>query len=566
MKAAIQNIPDDIKDLKEMVLSQQVMVEKLQRDFTEIAEWKNVATEREYTLLKKCDKQENYIESLLQDIDKLRKMVFGPSSEKYITEVPAEQLTIFDIPGEEPPAEDEQQTPEEELEEIQYSRKKKKPGRKRLSESIPREEVEHDLPEKDKLCACGKCRPLMGCDTNERLAFTPATLVVEIHSYPKYGECDCQCHEKEELPAVIATPKEPRMIPKSITTPSLLAYIFTSKFVDGMPFYRLDKQFKRYGASISRQNMSNWAIKVLPQLERLLPFLKEHILSGQIINMDETPFQVLSEPGRKATTKSYMWLMHGGPPGAKATLYKYSPSRSGTVAVDLLGDYVGCVQTDAYAAYLYLNKKEGVLHVTCMAHVRRKFLDLQISLNRTNKKKYKKSSNHVDKIMGLIGQLYTLESRFRDEGQTDVDLVKARQKEAKPVFDQLQTLVKGLYAEVPPETIFGKALSYAVKNLPLIEQYLSHDFIGLDNNSVENEVRPFAIGRKNWLFSGNVAGANASAAIHSFVQSAKLNELNPYEYLKYIFKKLPEVETDEDLKKLLPFDLTDEEMQAANIQ
>jgi hypothetical protein len=276
--------------------------------------------------------------------------------------------------------------------------------------------------------------------------------------------------------------------------------------------------------------------------------------------MDETPFQVLSEPGRKATTKSYMWLMHGGPPGAKATLYEYSPSRSGTVAADLLGDYIGCVQTDAYSAYLYLNKKEGILHITCMAHVRRKFLDLQESLNRTNKNKYKKSSNHVDKILKLIGRLYTLEHRFKDEDKTEADLVQARQEEAKPVFNELHTLVKGLYSEVPPETILGKALAYAVKNLPLIEQYLSHSFIGLDNNSVENEVRPFAIGRKNWLFSGNVAGAKASAAIHSFVQTATLNDLNPYEYLKYIFTKLPEAVTDEDLRKLLPFNLTNEDI------
>ena len=553
MKAAIQSNHGDVVDLKKTLVPKLTPLEKAQADLLE-------AKEQNCILKKRCNEFENCIEKLVHDMNLLRKMLFGPKSDRYLPEVPADQLTFFDdLEG----IETEDSDSEEELEEIKYLRKKKKKGRKPLPESLPRVDVEHDLTEEEKTCICGKCRPLMDVEVTERLRFQPAELMVERHRYPVYGQCNCDNLEKDELPGVIATPREPRMIPKSIATPSLLSYIFTSKFVDGMPFYRLNKQFKRYGVGVSRQNMSNWAIKVLPQLKRLLPFLKEHILSGKIINMDETPFQVLSEPGREAKTKSYMWLMYGGPPEEKAVLYKYAPTRAGTVASELLGDYVGCVQTDAYAAYLYLNKKDGILHITCMAHVRRKFRDLQLSLNKSTKKKLKKTGNHVDKILRLIRRLYMLERRFDNEVETDEELVAIRQKEAKPVFDKLHTLIKGLYAEVPPESIFGKALIYAVNNLPLIEQYLSHSFMGLDNNSVENEVRPFAIGRKNWLFCGNVAGAEASAAIHSFVQTAKLNGLNPYEYLKYIFKKLPVTETDEELKKLLPFNLTDEEMQSA---
>jgi transposase len=397
IKTAIQNIPSDINKSQKLLLSKLAAVEKLQQDFA-----KN--KEQNHILAKKCKKQEEYIESLIHDINVLRKMLYGPKADKYIPPLPSNQLTFADLDGDLFSNDDEEAPPanEEEFEEISYSRKKKKKGRKKLPENLPREVIEHDLTKEEKTCLCGKCRPLMDVEITERLRFKPAELVVEQHKYPVYGQCNCDNLEKDELPGVISTPREPRIIPKSIATPSLLSYIFTSKFVDGMPFYRLNKQFERYGISLSRQNMSNWAIKVMPQIERLLPLLKKHIFSGQLINIDETPFQVLSEPGKKATTKSYMWLMYGGPPDSKAILYNYSPSRSGTVAKELLEDYVGCVQTDAYAAYLYLNSEEDILHVTCLAHVRRKFVDLQISLNKSSFRKNKKSINNVEKILRLI--------------------------------------------------------------------------------------------------------------------------------------------------------------------
>ena len=493
------------------------------------------------------------IELLQEEVALLRSKLFGPQSEKYV-EHSEDQLRLFETPScEENEAEE---LEEEDVDDVEVnSHKRKKRGRKPLPQNLRRIEIIHELSPEELACACGSQKTCSGREVSEELVIIPAELVVEDHVRLKYACKNCEGTAEEGLPAVIIAPKPKQMIPKSFATPSLLAQVFTSKFVDSVPYYRQEKQFSRLGIELSRQSMSNWTMKVAPQLETLLELMQDHIHSGPILHLDETPFQVLKEPGRKATSKSYMWVMYGGPPGSKGVLYKYSPSRSGDVARELLGDYSGCVQTDDYCAYGFLNSQEGIVHLTCMAHIRRKFMDIKKSLDGSSKKKFKKTFNNIDKILRLIRKLYMKERYFNDGGLTGTELLDARGKESKPLFDKLQEMVNELLPLAPPKGTFGKALSYASKNLPLVEHYLHQAAAGLDNNPAENQIRPFAIGRKNWLFSGNVDGAKACAAIYSLVLTAKLNRLEPFNYLEYIFKRLPSIESEEEYKKLLPFNL-----------
>jgi transposase len=409
------------------------------------------------------------------------------------------------------------------------------------------------------MCTCGKCRPRCGSEITERLRYIPQEILVEQHIYWKYGECKCNHPDKDILKGVITAPREARILPGSIATPSLLAHIFVSKFADSMPYYRQSKRFERDKIFISRQNMCNWTIKVSVQLQGLMDLLHQYTLSGPLINIDETPLQVLKEPGRSPTSKSYVWVLYGGPPDKKAVYFKYAPSRSGKIAKELLGEYSGCVQSDDYGAYVYLNSEYGIIHITCMAHVRRKFIDLQEALKALpGGKKTQKKANNTDKIIRLIQKLYKLERKYRKEGSVGEELLLKRQEEAKPVFEELKEMVSGLIPKVPPKSTLGMALLYAQKNLPLIEQYLELPYVSLDNNDVENKLRLFVQGRRNWLFSYNAAGANATTTFYSLIQTAKINGLNPYHYLKYIFEKLPFIESDDQLKALLPMELTPE--------
>ena len=555
MKPAIKNLLEHPVDLQESPVELQEVLLKMQKDLID-------SKERKTVLSKKCDWQENYIETLQEENALLRRQLFGSKSERYAPPIPPEQLTLFseeaintvDVDD------DTDIVAEEETEVAAHTRKKK--SNQAIPDSLPRVQVEHEPSETDRICTCGKCRPRCGSEVTKRLRYIPQELLVEEHIYWKYGECKCNHPDKDTLKGVVTAPREAIILPGSIATPSLLAHIFVSKFADSLPYYRQSKRFERDKIFISRQNMCNWTIKVSVQLQGLMELLHQYTLSGPLVNIDETPLQVLKEPGRSPTSKSYAWVLYGGPPDKKAVYFKYAPSRARKIAKELLGDYSGCVQSDDYSAYIYLNSEQAIIHITCMAHVRRKFMDLQKALKvlPTKGKKAQKKANNTDKILRLIQKLYKLEKKYKKEHYADEDLLLKRQKEAKPVFEELKEKVSGLIPKVPPKSTLGNALLYAQKNLPLIEQYLELPYVSLDNNDVENKLRLFVQGRKNWLFSYNAAGANATTTFYSLIQTAKINGLNPYHYLKFLFQKLPLIDRADQLKGLLPMDLTPEQI------
>ncbi len=431
------------------------------------------------------------------------------------------------------------------------SHTRRKRGRRPIPPALPRVEVVHDLPEEDKTCPCGSPLTRIGEEVSEKVDFIPAKIQVVRHVRPKYACRECEGVE-DDGPTVKIASMPPQIIPKGIATPGLLAYVLASKFVDGLPFYRQERMFSRLGLDVSRSTMCGWALRAAEACEPIMDLLHEEILSGPVLNLDETTVQVLKEPGRKNTSKSYMWLARGGPPGKPGVLFHYSPSRSGKIAEELVRDFSGYLQTDGYAGYNALGEREGIIHVGCMAHVRRKFMDV---LKAGTKKR-----GTAQEVVDLIAQLYGLEKQARQAGFDADRILAMRQNQSSPIMDTIKALLLERGQTTPPKSLLGRAISYALGQWERVQTYLEDGILLPDNNLAENAIRPFAVGRKNWLFSGSPRGAAASAALYSLVETAKANGLEPLRYLHFLFERLPGMKSDDERRRLLPQYLAAEEL------
>lgn len=486
---------------------------------------------------------------LLEQISLLRAQLFGRKSEKIKSEDGAQPLPLFDMP--EPAGNDEEREEEEEIHVPAHTRKKS--GRKALPEDLPRIERIHDIPDADKICSCGCELTRIGEEVSEQLDIIPAQIRVIRNIRPKYACKNCE-GVGDEGPSVRIAPVHPQIIPKSIVTPGLLAYILTAKFIDHTPFYRQEKQFIRLGVKISRTSMCNWAMQAADVCRPLLNLLQDEVLSGFYVNIDETTLQVLKEPGRDPTTKSYMWIFRRGDPEKPVLIYQYHPTRSGDVVKEFLGDFHGYVQTDGYVGYDFLDDKKGIHHIGCLAHCRRKFMDV-IKAQGKNRK-----AGSADKAISYIKSLYKLEKEACEQELSPEEIYQMRQEKAKPILDDFEKWLSKRKLETPPKGLLGKAISYALNQWDRLVGYIKDGHLSPDNNMAENSIRPFVIGRKNWLFSGTPEGAEASALLYSLIETAKANNLEPYAYLRYIFEMLPTASSLEHYEALLPWNVTPQQM------
>lgn len=515
-------LPDDPAELKKIIVE--------------------MAAEKE--LLRQHYEAEN--ELLREQVRKLFDKLFGRKSEVFRGLNP--QLPLFDMPE---PDDIEQEGEEEQVEISAHARKKR--GRKPLPDELPRIEVVHDIAEEDKVCPCGCQLSRIGEEVCEKLDLIPAVIRVLRHIRPKYSCKSCEGVEDEGATVKIA-PVPPQIIPKGIASSGLLAHILTAKFEDGLPFYRQEKQFSRLGVDLGRATMCNWAMKAAGQCTPLLEMLQSEILSGPLVNADETTVQVLAEPGRSPTTQSYMWIFRGGDPHTPTTVYQYHPSRSGDVARTFLRDYQGAVQTDGYSGYNFLDEARGVVHVGCWAHARRKFMEA----DKARPKKAKPGSTRV--VLNHIQTLYKIERKGKKLGLSGQDLVELRQQETLPVLRKFRKWLEKRSLTVTPQSSLGKAVNYTLKQWPRLVAYVEVGEATPDNNLAENAIRPFVVGRKNWLFAGTPDGAQASAAIYSLIETAKANKLDVYRYLRFLFENLPLANSIEDFRNLLPTTVTDAQM------
>ncbi len=502
------------------------------------------------------EQQRQRIDQLLEYIELLRRKRFGPSADR----VPDAQLKLFDeaelealigeleaqLPAAAPPPPPKDTIPDPTLP------PKRQPVRRPLPAHLPRVERILDLSADEK-AALGADWTFIGYDTSEQLAVIPRQTYVIEYKRAKYVARD------EDVPGaevgVKIAPRPVQIIPKSIAHSSLLAAIVTAKFVDALPLYRQEKIFAREGIELSRQTMAGLLIQLHTALTPVAAALQDLLRQGPVIHIDETPVQVLREPGRTAEQKSYMWVFCGGPPGAPVRWFKYAPSRAATVPqavlfppdADPLADAPPLsfyLQSDGYSAYHVLANAPGVLgHAGCWAHVRRKFVEAAAGRN----------ASAAQQMVALIGELYTVERSVR--GAAPAIRQAAREARSRPILDTIKQWLDTTAPRVLPKGLLGRAIGYALGQWPTLTTFLDDGRLEIDNNTAENCIRPFVTGRKNWLFSGSPKGAEASATLYSLVETAKANGLEPWVYLNHLFEHLPTAKTPEAIAALLPHNL-----------
>jgi transposase len=493
------------------------------------------------SLQDRLQRAEHENELLREQVSLLRLQLFGRKTEKFEA-LNDQQLPLFNEtaePDEEKPKVDNIVVPEH---------TRKKCGRKPLPENLPRVEIIHDVAEEEKICGCGQTKSRVGEETSEQLDIVPARIQVLRHIRPKYACRDCE-GVQDDGPTVVIAPPPAQIIPKSIVSAGLLAHVLITKFADAVPFYRQEGQFARLGVEVNRTSMCNWAMKAAQACGPLLELHRQEIRSGPLINSDETTVQVLEEPGRAPNQKSYMWVFRGGDPDRPALEYAYHPTRAASFAEEYFRGYQGYVQTDGYVGYDFLDRQKGVRHLGCWAHVRRKFADvIKVAGTPGSRKKIGLAEEAVNQIR----KLYYIEKVAREKESTPEEIYQIRQEQSKPLVEAFHDWLEEHANKVPPKGLLGKAIAYARGQWKRLEVYLQDGSLRMDNNLAENAIRPFVVGRKNWLFSGNVAGAKASAALYSLIESAKANGLEPYWYLRRLFERLPLAQSEEDLRALLP--------------
>jgi len=434
-----------------------------------------------------------------------------------------------------------------------YTRRKR--GRKPLSTQLARVEVVVDLGEDEKKAVPeGYELARIGEETSEQVHEIPQKYVVIRTVRPKYivkPLAGSGMPKLADQPRIMIAPVPARILPRSIATPSLLASVLVGKFCDALPFYRQERMFSRFGLDISRQDMANWAIAVAFKLAAIIDLMKHELLSGPFLHCDETPFQVMDEEGRKNTTLSYMWVLTGGAGTHRVVLFRYNPTREADFISTFLASYEGFLQTDGYSGYSAIGEKDGIIHVACWAHARRRFVE---AFKAANKK------GSAGEAIAFIGEMYRAERTLRgkffgEQGSRDeAAFVKERKEIVVPVLADFKTWLDAKLLEVLPKSALGTAIAYTLDLWPRLIRYLDCPWLNPDNNEAERSIRPFTIGRNNWVVAGGPRGAGASADLYSLIETIKLNGLEPYFALRYILTRLPKTPPDK-FADLLPWNI-----------
>ena len=489
--------------------------------------------------------QTNY-NLLKQDYDLLIYRRFARSAEKFLAD---NQLLLFTSEAEKN-GPDKNPKQAEEFEVVK-SHKRKKKGRKPINPNIPREQKILDIDESEKTCACGAKLVEIGRESSEKLHIVPPRLYVEETIRLKYACRNCEGTEDEGKPTVRIAPVKPSIIPRSIASPSLLSYIVVQKFEDHLPYYRQEKQFDRIGVTISRQDMSNWQQQAYEKIKPIFGLLKDELKSGPVIQMDETTVQVMGEKDRKDTQKSYMWLTRGGPLGKPVTIYEYRETRSGQHAKEILKGYSGYLQTDGYPGYdRAVEGNNSIIHAGCFAHSRRKFFEAAQATE------YEATAGEG---INFIKRLYAIENKLRNKYNREEERKKFNRIRQLCTWRVLNDFKEWLFVQkntVLPSSLLGRAVDYTLAQWDKLVRYRDSPYLTPDNNACENAIRPFVLGRKNWLFSKSPEGADSSCGMYTLIQTAIRNGLEPYKYLTELFEKAPYASSHEDWINLLPWNIS----------
>jgi len=537
-------LPDNLALLKEMLLGyQEKLSEKntaLEKERLEHIALKKAFQDQEKELLRQHEK----MNQLRQRVQFLLHQRYGKKSEK----LSSQQLSLFDE------ADVTQNSATEAIEQadaetIVAAHTRKSSARKPLPKDLPRQQIIHDLSEEEKICACGHALHRIGEDISEKLEFIPAQIKVVEHIRCKYACRSCETVKSAVLPL--------QPIPKSIASPGLLSHILLSKYADHLPLYRQEVILQRMGIDLARSTLCTWVLRSAQLMEPLVALLKEGICQGSYVQADETFLQVLNEPDKPNDSKSYMWVYRGGALEKKAVVYDYQASRAGLAAEKFLDGFAGVLQTDAYAGYNRFKVMPTITQAACWAHVRRKFMDIV---------KLSKEKGKAFESIVRIRKLYAIEKEAKEKYLDYAERQALRQERALPLLKEYKEWLDDTLQRVPPQSPLSKAIAYALNQWSLLTVYVDYGEIEIDNNLVENAIRPFAVGRRNWLFMGSDTGARAGAIIYSLLATCKIHIVEPYAYFKYILDQLPRCKTKEAYTALLPQYVTSKQLVKAYSQ
>ncbi|MHC4397739.1 MAG: IS66 family transposase [Planctomycetota bacterium] len=448
---------------------------------------------------------------------------YGQQSEKYPVEYFAGDLFAKDAPA--PKAEPEK-------EEITYKRTKRN-GHRNIPKELPRVRIEYKLSEEDLDCPCGCGNKLhkIGEVITEQLEIVPAKIYVNQHVRFKYAGCA----DKDK---VITAPMPAQPIDKGFAGPGLLADVIVNKYDDHMPLYRQSEKLARSGINISRKTLCDWVLQCAALLKPVVDEMAKDVLKSPKIHTDDTPVPVQFE-GK--TKEGRLWVYLGcGSQSPPAVVYDYTPNRQQQWAQEFLSKYQGYLQADAYQGYDKIYADNKVIEVACMAHARRKFVDIEKNANKT-----------ALSALNYIGKLYKIERRIKDFHPVAKRAI--RKLEAKPILKEFKIWLKRKKLSVIPKSPMGKAVNYALKNWIALTRYLADGVLDIDNNAAERLIRPIAVGRKNWMFAGSDRGGRAAAIMYSLIETCKLNNKNPYDYLRDTLTRLPTT-LQRDIAELLPYE------------
>lgn len=463
---------------------------------------------------------------------------FGSSSEQ----THPEQLQLFN----EAESDAKPDLNEPTIEEITYRRKKKQGHREEQLKDLPVKTIEYRLPQEEQICSCcGEDLHEMSTEVRQEIEVIPAQ--VNLVKHVRYVYACRRCEREDTKTPIVTAPMPAPVLPGSIVSPSAMAHIMTQKYVDGMPLYRQEQQLSRLGIELSRQTLANWMIQGSERwLQVIYDRMHKHLLQKDILHADETTLQVLREPGRSAESTSYMWLYRTGREGPAIVLYDYQTTRAGKHPRKFLSGFKGYVHVDGYAGY---NGLPDVTLVGCFAHARRKFDEALKALPAEQRN----APVAAKEGLAFCNQLFAIERELQDA--TPEERYQARLERSHPILEAFSAWLKYQTPRVLPKSALGQAIAYCRNQRDKLEAFLKDGRLELDNNRGERSIKPFVIGRKNWLFSNTPKGAKASATIYSIVESAKENGLNPYRYLQYLFERLPNIDVQDNsaLDELLPW-------------
>jgi len=525
MPATSNELPNDVEILKKMLIARDTVIanqEKTIRDISVRLSWA----------------EEKYRAMALR--------YFGRKSEQYSPEED-KQNRLFDEAEEHaseaaPPVVLKVQVPAHE---------RQVRGRKPKLEASERVEIVHDLTDDEKRCpCCGKERPSIGDERRSEYELVPAHVVEKVHIIRKYGPCPCDGFSGSGAATILSAKGPAKIIPGSDFTNKTIAFFMTAKYSDAIPFYRMEKMLTRDGLIVSRAALCNQAVGVGRATGDLLAAMDRDLATSPVLLMDETTVQVLKDGRNTPGRKSYMWLARGYSGGKPIVRFRYNPTRSGEFAEKLLEGYQGYLQTDGYAGYNHVGESPGIVHVGCFAHIRRKFHEAWETAGKTGR---------APEALELIRRLYAVESDCRkrlESGVMDTEAFLAeRRARTETIIAELHTWLEVVAPTVAPQSALGKAIAYAQGQLDRAARFVGHELLTPDTNAAENAIRPFVVGRKNWMFSGNILGAHASAGIYSLIETAKANGHEPLRYLEYLFDRLPCCNTAQECEALLPYRL-----------